>query len=196
MKKLLFSAALIASCLTFKLADAQVHVNIGVNIGSQPAWGPVGYSHADYYYMPDIDAYYSVPTHQYIYYDNNVWVRRQYLPQRYSNYDLYHGYKVVVNEQNPWERDDIYRSRYANYRGRRDQQVIRDSRDDRYRNHWNGDEGNNRGGHYDNGNHGGRGNGYHEDNGNHGDKGNRGDKGDRGDKGNHGNGHKDHGDNR
>jgi hypothetical protein len=200
MKKLIFTAAILVCCLSIKVADAQLRVNIGVNIGSQPAWGPVGYSHADYYYMPDIDAYYDIPTHQYIYYDNNVWVRRTYLPARYSNYDLYHGYKVVVNERNPWERDDVYRSRYANYRGRHDQVVIRDSRDERYRNHWNGDAG-----HYDNGNHGGRDNQFHpdngnrggdqgrgRDNGNHGDNGNRGDKGGRGDGGGdkgHGNGH-------
>lgn len=183
MKKLIFSAAILASCLSIKVADAQLRIN--VNIGSQPAWGPVGYSHADYYYMPDIDAYYDVPSHQYIYFENNAWVRRGYLPQRYVNYDVYNGYKVVVNERNPWERDNIYRTRYANYRGRHDQAVIRDSRDERYRNHWNGDA-NNRG-HYDNGNHGGRGNQFHQDNGNHGDQGRGHDNGNRGrDNGNQG----------
>jgi hypothetical protein len=187
MKKLIFSAAILVSCLSIKVADAQIRFSVGVNIGSQPAWGPVGYSHADYYYMPDIDAYYDVPAHQYVYLENNAWVRRGYLPQRYANYDLYHGYKVVVNQRNPWERDDVYRTRYANYRGRHDQGVIRDSRDERYRNHWNGDNGNrggNQGRGQDNGNHGGdQGRGH--DNGNHGDKGGHGGGGDKG----HGNGH-------
>jgi hypothetical protein len=182
MKKLIFSAAILVSCLSVKVADAQIRFNVGVNIGNQPAWGPVGYSHADYYYMPDIDAYYDVPAHQYVYFENNAWVRRGYLPPRYANYDLYHGYKVVVNERNPWERNDVYRTRYDNYRGRHDQGVIRDSRDERYRNHWNGDAG-----HYDNGNHGGRGNQFHPDNGNRGgDKGNGHDNGNHGDKGGHG----------
>jgi hypothetical protein len=189
MKKLIFTAAIFICCLTIQVADAQLRIH--VNIGSQPAWGPVGYAHADYYYMPDIDAYYDIPAHQYIYFDNNAWVRGAYLPERYGDYDIYHGYKVVVNQRNPWERDNFYRTRYAGYRGRHDQGVIRDSRDERYRNHWNGDAG-----HYDNGNHGGRGNQFHRDNGNHGDKGHgNGDKGhgngDHGDKG-HGNG--DHGD--
>jgi len=92
---------------------------------------------------------------------------------------------VVVNQRNPWEHHDQIRSRYENYKGRHDQQVIRDSHDARYRNHWRDDQNDSRGGHYDNGRHGGRGNGYHHDNGHHGDKGD----------GDRGNGHRDHGDN-
>jgi len=30
-----------------KNTDAQVHVSVNVNIGSQPQWGPVGYDHVD-----------------------------------------------------------------------------------------------------------------------------------------------------
>jgi hypothetical protein len=180
MKKFIFTAAILISCLSFKLANAQVHLSVGVNIGAQPDWGPVGYDHADYYYMPDIGVYYDVPAHQYVYLSNNVWVRRPYLPDTYRNYDIYHGYKVVVNRPQPWRYDADYRVRYSNYRGRRDQVVIRDSRDERYRNHW----------HEDNGNHGGRGPQEHGDNGHgngngHGDKGGHG----HGDKGGHGHGH-------
>ncbi len=167
MKKLILIAAIILGCLSIKTAEAQVSVSLGLNIGSQPDWGPVGYDHADYYYMPDIDTYYDVPSHRYVYMENNVWVHRTYLPTRYANYDRYHGYKVVVNERNPWERHDVYRTRYATYRGRRDQVVIRDSRDERYRNHW-------------------------HDNGNHYGQRERGDKGEGHDKGHdkgHGHGH-------
>jgi hypothetical protein len=188
MKKSIFIAAIIFSCLSIKVADAQISVSLGVNIGSQPDWGPVGYDHADYYYMPDINAYYEVPTHRYVYYENNVWVHRTYLPARYSNYDRYHGYKVVVNERNPWERNDIYRTRYANYRGRRDQVIIRDSRDDRYRNHWH-DNGNHYGQNKDNGDRGRGGEGDQGDNG-RGHNGNHGDNGRGHDKG-HGHGHDD-----
>ncbi|MDB4903400.1 MAG: hypothetical protein JWQ63_2681 [Mucilaginibacter sp.] len=176
MRKFLFIAALFFGCLTIKIADAQVGIHVSVNIGSQPAWGPVGYSHVQYYYMPDIDAYYDVPAHQYVYYENNVWIHDGNLPPRYSNFDRYHSYKVVVNQRNPWERDADFRNRYAVYRGRRDQQIIRDSRDDRYRNHWNGDD-NRR---HDNGNHYGQ-----QRNDNH-------DRGDRGNGNGNGNGH-DHG---
>ena len=136
MKKLIYALAILLFSSGVSEINAQIHVNVGVNIGSQPAWGPVGYDHADYYYLPDIDAYYAVPTHQYIYYRNNNWIHTVYLPDRYRNYDLYHGYKVVINERDPWLRDDVYRTRFAGYRGKHDQLIIRDSRDEKYRDHW------------------------------------------------------------
>jgi hypothetical protein len=136
MKKLIFITALFTSCFLFKDAAAQIHISLGANIVAQPEWGPVGYSHAEYYYMPDVDAYYDVPNHQYVYRENNVWVHRPYLQAQYRNYDVYHGYKVVVNERNPWRHHEDIRARYAQYRGRHDQQIIRDSHDDQYRNHW------------------------------------------------------------
>ena len=140
MKKIIFTAALLVSCISFQFANAQLRVHVNLNIGNQPEWGPVGYDHADYYYMPDVGAYYDISSHQYIYNENNVWVHRASLPPRYHGYDVYHGYKVVVNQPNPWLKHSYYQSHYANYRGRRDQAIIRDSRDNRYQNHWHGDD--------------------------------------------------------
>lgn len=140
MKKLILTAAIFFSCLSVKIARAQISLNI--NIGSQPDWGPVGYDHVDYYYLPDIDSYYDVTSHQYIYLNNNTWVRTSSLPSRFGNYDVYHSYKVVVNERTPWVHNDVIRQKYVSYKGRRDQVVIRDSKDVKYRNHWTG---NNRG---------------------------------------------------
>ncbi|MDN3550561.1 hypothetical protein [Mucilaginibacter aquaedulcis] len=142
MKKIILTAAILLSCLTVKIASAQI--SLSINIGSQPDWGPTGYDHADYYYMPDIDSYYDINAHQYVYLNNNVWVHTVALPPRYSNYDVYHGYKVVVNQPNPWIHNDVIRQKYASYRGRRDQTIIRDSKEVKYRNHWNGNN-NNRG---------------------------------------------------
>ena len=157
MRKLFFAAAIICGCLSIKSADAQVRIHLGINISNQPDWGPVGYEHAEYYYMPDIDAYYDVPAHQYVYYENNAWIRGGALPPRYANFDRYHSYKVVINTHNPWEHPAQYRDRYAAYRGRRTQAIIRDSRDERYRNHYHEDNGN---GH---GNGGGRDHGHGHD---------------------------------
>jgi hypothetical protein len=134
MKKIILTTAIFLSALSFQAAKAQI--SFSINIGSQPEWGPVGYDHADYYYMPDIDTYYDVPAHQYVYYENNSWVHRASLPARYNNYNVYNGYKVVVNERNPWVRNDVYRAKYSGYRGRTSQPIIRDSRDNKYRNHW------------------------------------------------------------
>src|ERR1700761_1260865 len=137
MKRIILVAALLVGCFTFKSADAQLHISLGLNIGSQPDWGPTGYDHAEYYYMPDIDAYYDVPNHQYVYFQNNSWIHAAVLPARY-HFDPYNSYKVVVNDRNPWERAATYRKKYAGYKGRRGQPIIRDSHDQKYRNHWNG----------------------------------------------------------
>lgn len=134
MKKIILTAAILLSSLAVKVANAQISLNI--NIGSQPDWGPVGYDHVDYYYLPDIDAYYDINAHQYVYYDNHVWVHGPVLPPRFGNYDAYRSYKVVVNERTPWLHNDVYRRKYASYRGRHDQVVIRDSREVKYKNHW------------------------------------------------------------
>jgi hypothetical protein len=119
-------------CATlFKNANAQVNVN--VNIGSQPVWGPVGYDYVRYYYFPDIDVYYSVPQRQFIFFDGRRWVYAYSLPGMYSNFDLYRSYKVVINDPNPFLRPDYYRSRYVSYRGMFGRQpIIYNSRDPRY----------------------------------------------------------------
>jgi rRNA maturation protein Nop10 len=106
--------------------------SIGVNINDQPNWGPTGYDRADFYYIPDIDVYYSVAERQYIYRDGSGWIHAVSLPASYSGYDPYHSYKVVLNEDRPYRNNDTHRSRYGNYKGKRDQQVIRDSHDRRY----------------------------------------------------------------
>lgn len=133
MKKIVLITCLVAigSIYGFK-ADAQVRFNVNVNIGSQPAWGPEGYDYAEYYYMPDIDAYYYVPERQFIYLEGSRWVFGAALPARY-HYDLYRGYKVVVNDPRPYLHPGIYRERYAGYRGAWGRQtIIRDSRNPRY----------------------------------------------------------------
>lgn len=93
--------ALVASATAiYTPAEAQVRVN--VNIDLQPKWGPSGYNHVDYYYLPEIQSYYYVPTRQFIYLERNRWVHRKSLPSRYRNYNLYQGRKIIVNEPRPY----------------------------------------------------------------------------------------------
>lgn len=143
MKKLTILTILFFSIAIYQPTHAQVRVGVNINIGNQPTWGPVGYDYVDYYYLPDIDAYYSVPRHQFIYPEGNQWIFASTLPPRYRGYDLYNGYKVVINEPTPYLHADIYRQRYGNYRGGRGprQVIIRDSHDERYKNNgrWNRD---------------------------------------------------------
>ena len=76
----------------------QAQVSVNVNIGTPPAWGPSGYSEMEYYYLPDVEAYYDVRASQFIYFGGGRWVRATRLPRQYRNYDLYGGYKVVLND--------------------------------------------------------------------------------------------------
>jgi len=88
---------LILLALVFNLSGSlHAQVSVNVNIGSPPAWGPEGYNDVRYYYLPDVEAYYDVHTALFIYFGNGVWLHKTYLPWRYSHYDLYSGYKVVM----------------------------------------------------------------------------------------------------
>lgn len=132
MKKTILIVALLLSGFVFTTANAQVRVRFNVNIGTQPVWGPVGYEHVEYYYMPDIDVYYYVPRQQYVYLQSGRWIFSASLPYRYHDYDINSGYKVVINEPRPYRNAESYRIKYSGYKGRHDQEIIRNSNDSRY----------------------------------------------------------------
>jgi hypothetical protein len=130
MKKTILIITVMLGSFVFTTAKAQIH--LGLNIGVQPLWGPVGYDHAEYYYMPDIDVFYSIPNRQYIYQERGSWRFSASLPGRYRNFDLNNTYKVVVNDARPYNHAQMYRSKYAGYRGNHEQQIIRNSHEQKY----------------------------------------------------------------
>lgn len=132
MKKIFLIAAIIAGGSLFQTAEAQLRINIRANIGSQPVWGPSGYDRAEYYYMPDIDVFYNVSKRQYVYEQRGRWIFSYSLPRQHRNYNLYTGYKVVVNENRPYRNANKYRTQYASYKNNHGQEAIRNSRDSRY----------------------------------------------------------------
>ena len=132
MKKLIVGAVMLLSVAAFQNAEAQVRVNVNVNIGSQPVWGPVGYDYVDYYYLPDIEAYYYVPTRQFIYLSGGNWVFAYGLPPAYRTYNLYSGYKVVVNRPKAYLYHNTYKVKYQGFRGNRSQAIIRNSSNPKY----------------------------------------------------------------
>lgn len=134
---------LVASATTI-YQPAKAQVSLQINIGSQPNWGPRGYDHVDYYYLPEVESYYYVPTRQFVYLERNRWVHRKSLPGRYRNYNLYEGRKVVINEPHPYLQHRIYQSNYAQHNVRYDRRDDRrdDDRRGDYRNNGYEDHGN------------------------------------------------------
>ena len=102
-------------------ASVQSQLSVNVHLGTPPSWAPAGYSDVRYYYLPDVEAYYDVQTSMFIYFSGNQWIRRNYLPSRYRNYDLHRGYKVVMKDyhgNSPYANFRDYKQKYAKgYRG-------------------------------------------------------------------------------
>ena len=127
-----FLSIIIGILLGAGISQAQLSISIGFNIESQPVWGPAGYDQVEYYYLPDIEVYYSVTNRRYYYFERGQWIGRASLPVRYRGFDLYGSYKVVINEADPYRNHKTYKEKYHSYKGRRGQQPIRDSRDAKY----------------------------------------------------------------
>jgi len=122
-----FIVALFFTCTL----EAQVRINLGLNLDRQPIWGPTGNDYVENYYFPDIEAYYNVPQRRFYYNEGGRWISRASLPARF-HFDLYNSHKVVMNEREPWRNHESYRDKYASFKGVHDQQPIRDSHDSKY----------------------------------------------------------------
>ena len=130
MKKLILLFLLCSGGLMIQTTSAQI--SIRANISTQPIWGPVGYDHVDNYYIPEIEAYYNVPTRQYSYKENGRWVSRTTLPARNRNFDMFKARKVVINGSRPYMRDREYSAKYRTSTEGSNLQSIRDSKDSKY----------------------------------------------------------------
>ena len=118
---------IVIAIVLFLANPVQAQISVRLNLGSPPQWGPVGYTHARYYYLPDVESYYDVQTSMFIYLNGGVWVHRAYLPTRYRDYDLYSGYKVVMTDyrgDRPYSNYNVYRTKYAKgYRGQAQRSI-------------------------------------------------------------------------
>ncbi len=119
-------------CLSGISNTLVAQVNVNVNLGSQPIWGPTGYDYVENYYIPEMDVYYNVPQHRYYYLDRGLWIGRASLPVRYRNHSLFNVYKIVLNDPQPWHHHKIHKEKYYKFKGRHNQMFIRDSRDKKY----------------------------------------------------------------
>ena len=135
-------------------------VSVSVNIGTPPLWGPVGYSQVQYYYLPDVQAYYDIRATKFIYFGNGAWIRSSYLPRQYRNYDLYNGYKVVLNDYHGTTPYTNFKSHKAKYYKGYNKGYQENYRTANKKNHDNGKHENKGNGNNGNGNKG-HGNGKH-----------------------------------
>jgi len=116
MKRIALISAIALGALVTKTADAQVGINLGFHLGGAHiaarvvSNAPVDYND-DYYYLPDVGAYYDVNDQQYFYNDGYNWVSAAYLPG-YRDYDWRNFRRFEVRESRPYLRDEYYRGRY------------------------------------------------------------------------------------
>ena len=80
--------------LSIVAANAEAQVSVNINVGTPPVWAPAERVETQYYYLPEIDTYYDVPSERFIYVSQGNWIRSERLPARYSNYNL-RGGKVI-----------------------------------------------------------------------------------------------------
>ena len=115
MKKLsILSAILLSGALFTNSASAQIRVNVGFNLGGpvvvqRPVAVP---AYNDYYYLPEVDAYYSVGENLYYYNDGYDWVSAGYLPGAYRNYSWRNVRRVEIHANRPYMNHNVYRTRY------------------------------------------------------------------------------------
>ena len=91
-RQFVYLLILLATCI----AKAQVVVH--VNVGTPPVCAPAERIEVQYYYLPDIDAYYDVPLARFIYIKNGNWFRSASLPYRYRNYNLKRGAVIYLTD--------------------------------------------------------------------------------------------------
>jgi len=120
MKKILILSAIAISGLIYNTANAQPTIQVGLRLGA----AGITYSTVpvyngdddDFYYLPDVGAYYDVDAQCYFYFNGEQWVETPYLPGVYRDYDWRNARRFEIRERRPFMRDDFYRSRYEGYR--------------------------------------------------------------------------------
>jgi hypothetical protein len=94
-------------------ANAQVSVN--VNINTLPDWAPAQYvPETRYYYIPELEVYYDIPSKMYIYPHKKGWVRNKKLPKHYAKHNLNKCYKVSLYDigPNPYAYHNSHKVKY------------------------------------------------------------------------------------
>lgn len=113
---LLLMPVALQSCVTYVPARQTTVVRREV---VPPPWAPQ-YDNVEevrYYYLPDIEVYYDVWEHEYVYLNNGSWVFTTSFPGYYRDYDINTAYVVVLDRKvhEPWRVHQNYVSHYPRY---------------------------------------------------------------------------------
>ena len=105
----------IVSTTILLLATLTLTAQVNINIGSPPVWAREAPAATQYYYLPDIETYYDVPSKRYIYLRNGVWTRSVSLPYQYRSYNLYNGRTIFLTDyrgKSPYRNYNQHRIKY------------------------------------------------------------------------------------
>lgn len=114
MRKSILFSTIAAAAMFSTVANAQV-ISIGVQFGRPApvvvAPRPVVYD--DFYYLPEVDAYYSVGENLYYYNDGYNWVPVAYIPG-YRSFNWRTSVRYQIHSTRPYMNHNYYVSRYGN----------------------------------------------------------------------------------
>lgn len=120
MKKLILISAMVLGGLGIKTADAQFGIRINLHLGTRPVYVAPQPVYDDYYYLPEVEAYYSVAENCYYYHDGDNWISAAFLPGRYHDFDWRSAKRYEIHENRPFMHHDIYRGKFGGYANRSD----------------------------------------------------------------------------
>ena len=97
--------------------NAQISVNI--SLGSRPAYHPPQRyyydDNVDYYFLPEIEAYFDNREGVFIYLSSRGWIRSANLPRECGNYDINRGVRFAIAYKGncPYEEYRIHKQKYC-----------------------------------------------------------------------------------
>jgi len=136
MKKIAIISAIAMSGLFYNAANAQLGIHIGIHLfpnrifvprpvvvvqPQEPVYQEPAVSDdsnnddCDFYYLPDVGAYYSVNDQCYYYQDGDNWVSAAYLPGIYHDFDWRYARRFEIRQPRPYMHNDFYRDRYKGF---------------------------------------------------------------------------------
>lgn len=110
----IFIIILISSCL-FMASCGPIIISPDPHAPPTPPWFyPNRIEPVRYVYFPDFVIYYDLSARQYLFLENNIWMRVNVLPPRYRNIDLNRSKFVRIKGHRGSSITSYHRNNYAN----------------------------------------------------------------------------------